>query len=152
MVEVLRTLWRGGMVEHHGEFYDFAPLQMAPAPGHPIPLLGGGLSKPALRRVGRLLDGWVSDLHSAEELAAIVTEIRRQRAEYGRSDEPLQIVAACTDAFGVDGYRRLEEIGVTHVLTKPWVFHGATDASPAADKAEGLKRFAAEIIEPMQRG
>ena len=31
-IEVLRTLWRGGMVEHHGEFYDFDKLEMAPAP------------------------------------------------------------------------------------------------------------------------
>ena len=32
MVEVVRTLWRGGMVEHHGDAYEFPRLQMSPAP------------------------------------------------------------------------------------------------------------------------
>lgn len=151
MVEVLRTLWSGGMVEHHGEFYDFDPLQMAPAPAQKIPLLGGGFSKPALRRVGRTLDGWVSDLHTTEELKTIVARIREQRTRYDRSDEPLEVFAACMDAFGIDGYRRLEDVGVTHVLSKPWVFYSGASSS-AADKLEGLKRFAGEIIEPMSAG
>lgn len=151
MVEVMRALWRGGMVEHHGEFYDFGPLQMSPAPARPIPLLGGGLSDPALRRVGRTLDGWISDLHSTEQLRAIVAKIRGQRARFDRADAPLEIYAACTDAFGLDGYRRLEEIGVTHVLSKPWFFYTGA-ASSAQDRIDGLKRFADEIIEPMRGG
>src|ERR1700687_3529728 len=32
MITVLRKLWEGGMVEHHGEFIDFPPLQISPAP------------------------------------------------------------------------------------------------------------------------
>ena len=36
MIEVMRTLWAGGMVEHHGGFYDFARLQMSPAPAPPV--------------------------------------------------------------------------------------------------------------------
>ncbi len=37
MIAVLRTLWSGGMVEHHGEFYDFDRLEMSPVPSQPIP-------------------------------------------------------------------------------------------------------------------
>jgi hypothetical protein len=41
----------------------------------------------------------------------------------------------------VDGYRRLEEIGVTHVQTMPWLFYGGP--TEALDKKlEGLRRFA----------
>ena len=32
MIDVMRALWRGGMVEHHGRFFDFDRLQMSPAP------------------------------------------------------------------------------------------------------------------------
>ncbi|MHC4215298.1 MAG: TIGR03619 family F420-dependent LLM class oxidoreductase, partial [Planctomycetota bacterium] len=76
MIEVMRTLWAGGMVEHHGEYYDFGRLQMSPAPKARIPIIIGGLSEPALRRVGRLGDGWISDIHTAEELGEIVAKIR----------------------------------------------------------------------------
>ena len=55
MLEVLRKLWAGGMVEHHGEFYDFPRLQMSPAVERPIPIYSGGVSKAAFRRVGRLV-------------------------------------------------------------------------------------------------
>jgi probable F420-dependent oxidoreductase len=150
MIQVMRTLWRGGMVEHHGEFYDFEPLQMSPAPTAPIPLLGGGLSEPALRRVGCLLDGWISDLHTAEELSRIIGTIRAYREEYGRADAPLEIVAACSDVVDVDGFRRLEDAGVTQILTKPWVFYCGPKAS-LRDKCEALVRYAGEIIDPMSQ-
>ena len=42
MVEVVRTQWNGGMVEHHGEFYDFDPVEMRPAPPAPVPIYVGG--------------------------------------------------------------------------------------------------------------
>ncbi|MEE9608186.1 MAG: LLM class F420-dependent oxidoreductase [Myxococcota bacterium] len=145
MIEVLRKLWAGGMVEHHGHFYDFGRLQMSPAPRGRIPIYVGGTSEAALRRVGRVGDGWVSDLHTAEELKQIVEQLRVYRAEYGRADEPLEVVAACSDAFDVDGFRRLEEIGVTQLLTMPWLMYGGSTES-LDDKRDGLRRFADDII------
>jgi probable F420-dependent oxidoreductase len=149
MVQVMRKLWAGGMVEHHGEFYDFDRLQMSPAVTKPIPIYSGGLSKPALRRVGRLSDGWISDLHTTDELRKIVSEIRSYREEYGRAEEPLDIVAACTDAVDVDGYRRLEEVGVTHVQTMPWIFYGLS-GDVLGEKREGLERFGGEVISKLR--
>ncbi len=145
MVEVMRTLWRGGMVEHHGEFYDFEPLQMSPAPAEPIPILVGGISEAALRRVGRLGDGWISDLHGIDEIADYVERIRGYREEYGRGDAPLEIFAAARDAFEIEGYRRLAATGVTHAFTVPWIFYGG----PTDDldrQIEGVRRFAEDIF------
>ncbi len=149
MIEVMRKLWQGGMVEHHGEFYDFDRLQMSPAVEAAIPIMSGGTSKPALRRVGRLTDGWISDLHSLEELREIVAEIRGYRAEFGREGAPLEIYAACNDAFGVDGCRQLEEVGVTHLLTMPWVFYGL-DGDSLEEKQEGLRRFGEDVIDKLR--
>ena len=53
MIEVLKKVWAGGMVEHHGEFTDFDRLQMSPAPREPIPIYVGGASPGALRRAAR---------------------------------------------------------------------------------------------------
>jgi probable F420-dependent oxidoreductase len=149
MIEVMRTLWAGGMVEHHGEHYDFGRLQMSPAPKARIPILVGGLSEAALRRVGRLGDGWISDIHTMEELREIVAKIRAYRDEYGRADAPLEIVAACSDASGADGVRRLEDLGVTHVQTMPWLMYdGSTDSLD--DKIDGIRRFANDVIDKLR--
>jgi probable F420-dependent oxidoreductase len=144
MIEVMRKLWAGGMVEHHGEIYDFDRLEMSPVPRRPIPIYVGGLSKPALRRAARH-DGWISDLHSTAELKEIILQLRALREQIGRGGEPLHVLASATDAFDIDGYRRLGEVGVTHLLTMPWIFYGGTLDS-LDSKKEGIRRFGEEII------
>ncbi len=145
MIEVLRKLWTGERVEHHGRFYDFEPLRMTPAPSAPVPIYFGGLSEPALRRAARLGDGWVSDLHTIEEFREIIGRLRQYREEYGRASDPLHVIGACIDAADVDGYRRLEDVGVTHLQTMPWVFYSGTTAS-LDDKLAGIRRFADDVI------
>ncbi len=145
MIEVMRKLWSGEMVEHHGRFYDFDRLRMLPAPTQPIPLYVGGVSEPALRRAARMGDGWLSDLHTSEELRAIVEKLRSYREEYGRAQQPFDVIAACSDASGTDGYRRLEDLGVTHVLTLPWAFYGGSAGGLDA-KRDGNRRFADDVI------
>ena len=143
-IEVMRKLWSGDYVEHHGRFYDFGRVRMLPAPGASVPLYGGGLSEPALRRAARL-DGWISDLHPRAALVELVSRLRAYRAEAGRAGEPFAVLAACSDAFEVDGIRRLEDAGVTHYTTAPWLFYGGSwDSLP--DKVGGMRRFADEVI------
>lgn len=145
MVDVLRTLWRGGMVEFHGEFYDFERLAMNPAPETPVPIFVGGFSEPALRRVARLADGWISDTHSAAELEALVGRIAELRRETGRDGLPFEVVGACTELVDLDGYRRLEDAGVTHMTTMPWLRAGALDP-PLDAKRDALRRFADQFV------
>ncbi len=148
MVEVMRKLWSGERVEHHGRHYDFGPVRMTPAPGAPIPIYVGGLSEAALRRTARIGDGWVSDLHTIEEFRQIIGRLRQYREEYGRGGEPLEVIAACTDAADVDGYRRLEDVGVTHLQTMPWVFYGSDES--LEHKLAGIERFAGEVISKLR--
>ncbi len=59
-VAIFKKLWSQGPVDHHGEFYNFAPLRCEPRPvqrPHP-PIWVGGHSKAALRRTARYADGW----------------------------------------------------------------------------------------------
>ena len=146
MIEVLRKLWTGEMVEHHGRFYDFARLQMSPGVGERIPILSGGVSEAALRRVGRLSDGWISEIHTTEQLREIVGRLRRLRAEYGREREPLAVFGTCIDARDVDGFRRLEEIGVTGILAMPWATGDSHCSPPLSEKRQSLRRFADDVI------
>jgi probable F420-dependent oxidoreductase len=143
MIEVMRKLWTGDRVEHRGEFYEFAALRMSPAPGARIPVWVGGISDAALRRAARN-DGWISDLQPAHDIIESTQKIRKRRAESGRR-ETFDVMASASDVHDVDGYRRLEDAGVTHILTMPWAFyHGLTE--DLTKKCDGIRRFADEVF------
>lgn len=145
MVEVMRLLWSGEMVEYRGEYYQFDKLEMNPAPTAHIPIWVGGISDAAMKRAARLGDGWVTDLQTTDEIIACIDKVRGYRKEYGRDHLPFSVMATPSDAFTVDGYRKLEDAGVTHILTMPWPFyHGETE--DIDKKIDGVKRYADDII------
>lgn len=145
MVEIMRLLWSGEMVEYQGQHYQFAPMEMNPAPSQPVPIWFGGISNPAMKRAARLADGWVTDLQSSKEIIESIGKIQQWRKEFGREDLPFEIMATPSDAYDVDGYKRLQDAGVSHILTMPWPFyHGDTDE--LEKKVDGVKRYADDII------
>jgi probable F420-dependent oxidoreductase len=148
MLEVMRILWSGERVEYEGEFYRFDRLKLTPPfPPSPIPVWVGGISDLALRRAARN-DGWLSDLQTSSEILECVNRVQGYRRELGR-DGAFDVMASAKDAADVDGYRRLGEGGVTHVLTMPWIFyHGLTE--DVEEKVDGIKRFAEDVISKMK--
>ncbi|HEY6796537.1 MAG TPA: TIGR03619 family F420-dependent LLM class oxidoreductase [Kineosporiaceae bacterium] len=146
-IEVLRLILGGGTVAFHGEFFDFGALRMSPAPGRPVPFYIGGHTEPALRRAARVGDGWASAMMTRDELHRAIQRLAELRAEYGRAGEPFEIQAVCTDRFGVSGYRDLEDIGVTDVITVPWLFEGLGFEADVERKAAAMERFAEKVIQ-----
>jgi len=145
MVEIMRLLWSGKLVEYQGKYYKFSPLEMNPAPTAPIPLWFGGMSEPAMRRAARIGDGWVPDQRRSAEIIECIARIRCWREEYGRDHLPFDVMAVPSDAFDVDAYRRLEDAGVTHIKTIPWAFyHRQTEELDK--KIDGIKRYADDVI------
>ena len=149
-VEVLRKLWQGGLVEHHGEFYDFDKLQMAPVPSKPVPIIVGGHSEIALRRAAQRGDGWVGIYYTRDELRGYVARLDELRSEAGRADEPFDVQASIIDAPPTaDVVAQLEGMGVTTLLTSAWMMEGLTNAS-LDDNKRALDSFAAKYIEPLR--
>ncbi|MFZ4518530.1 MAG: TIGR03619 family F420-dependent LLM class oxidoreductase [Microthrixaceae bacterium] len=136
MVEVLRTLWAGGMVEHHGEFYDFAPVEMRPAPPAAVPIYVGGHSDIAFRRAARLGDGWLGVHYSPAELLAHCETLQHAREDAGTADRPFEIIASPLAAPSSDLVEELEAAGVTTILTSAWMAAGLN--APDVDRAEEL--------------
>ena len=98
-----------------------------------------------MKRAARLGDGWVTDLQTSAEIIESIERIQAWRKEYGREDQPFDIMATPSDAYDVDGYKRLADAGVTHIMTMPWPFyHGDTDELDK--KIDGVKRYADDII------
>lgn len=81
---VLRALLAGGPVTHHGQFFDMEDAVIVPPPQPPIPLIVGGRSDAALRRAGRLGDGWIGIWNSARRFEEATAIIDDAAAEAGR--------------------------------------------------------------------
>ena len=98
MEEYLRcldALWTQDPVEFAGEFYSVPRSHTGPVPvqrPHP-PVLLGGSATPALRRAGRLAEGWISSSRQdLTQIAASVEEVRAGAREAGRDPEAVRIV------------------------------------------------------------
>jgi probable F420-dependent oxidoreductase len=116
IIPLLRRLWTEPVVEHDGEHYRLPPVRFEPKPfQHPIPIEIGGTSAPALRRAGRIGDGWL-ELGSADDdaLGAAVAVVREERRRAGREQLPFQITTQLTS--GVDRAKRLADLGVTRLI------------------------------------
>jgi probable F420-dependent oxidoreductase len=146
MIDVIKLVLGGGMVEFHGKFYDFDKLQMSPAPSEPVPFYVGGHTDVALRRAARTGDGWTSAMLTCDELAEIIGKLKALLAEIDRADDPFEYQAVCIDKFGVDGHRDLAEAGVTDYIGMPWVFEGLGFDAPLEAKKDSIKRFADTYI------
>ena len=94
-VRVLRALWGEQPAEFTGDFYTVPRGTALPRPVQPggPPILLGGTAPVALRRVGRIADGWVTssraDLSRIHESIAIV---REAAAGAGRDPGALRII------------------------------------------------------------
>ncbi|MCW2651903.1 MAG: putative F420-dependent oxidoreductase, Rv2161c family [Mycobacterium sp.] len=146
MIDVIKLLLGGGMVEFHGEFYDFERLQMSPAPSRPVPFYVGGHTDVALKRAARVGDGWTSAMMTRDQLADTIATLNKYREEYGRDVLPFEFQAVCMDRFGVDGHRDLAEIGVTDNIVIPWLFDGLGFDAALSAKQDSMKRFAQTYI------
>jgi probable F420-dependent oxidoreductase len=91
----LTTIWTDDPVEHHGEFYDVPRGRVDPRPvqrPHPPILLGGG-APAALRRAGRLADGWISSSRfPIGQVPDAVATIRTAAEAAGRDFSAFRIV------------------------------------------------------------
>jgi probable F420-dependent oxidoreductase len=94
-IRCLRAIWTDDVVEYEGKFYRVPRSRVDPKPvqqPHP-PVLLGGAAEVALRRAGRLADGWISS--SREDLTRIdesIAVVRGAALEAGRDAEALRFM------------------------------------------------------------
>jgi len=141
-ITAMRKVWRGETVEHRSEFLDWHGFKSLPAPVQQpnLPVVIGGATPPALRRAGRLGDGWFAPTGGAEQLEALLPQVHQAARDAGRDPAAIEISAMWNYAKeGADSVSRYADLGV-HRLIVPVQALGAD--GPAA----GLDRLAEEVI------
>jgi alkanesulfonate monooxygenase SsuD/methylene tetrahydromethanopterin reductase-like flavin-dependent oxidoreductase (luciferase family) len=85
---IVRQLMTGKAVSYHGTFFDLEEAVIGPAPAEPVPIIVGGRSDAAIRRAGRLGDGWLGIWNSPRRFAAAAEMAAQEAALAGRPDPP----------------------------------------------------------------
>ena len=145
MIDVMRKIWQGGMVEHHGEFFDFPRLQIAPEPTKTVPIYLGGASAPAMKRAATRGDGWIGAGNTPDEVPGILAEFKRLRIEAGRPDEPFETLIGLSTPPDLDTFKRLHDQGMTAGISYPFTFALGMKSS-LDDKKRVMEQFAKQFI------
>jgi len=90
-IRALRALFAEEPATFSGRFYDFEDIAIDPPPVQPggPPIVIGGRSEAALRRAGRLGDGWLAYMASTDGFARGLATMRRYAEEADRDPDAL---------------------------------------------------------------
>lgn len=102
-MSLLRACWTGSPEAFEGEHYTLPEgVVCQPTPARPSPLLVGGMSPAALRRAGRLGDGWLALQRASaldvDSLATAVGRVRRAAEQAGRDPGTLRFILRVTQS------------------------------------------------------
>jgi probable F420-dependent oxidoreductase len=159
-LEIFKAICAGGEVAYRGDTYAFDPIFSSPPAlqrPHP-PILIGGLSNAALRRVVRHGNGWLAVSAPAEQLRERLALLDRLAAESGRQRQDislaykifLSIGEAKGGAFGArepgtgslsevrDDIKRLFDLGFTTIIVRH-------RGDSAAEQMRQIERFVTDI-------
>ena len=97
---VVRQLLTRPRVTHHGEFFSLDDVGVGFLPGKPLDIWLGGSTEPALRRIGRLADGWLASFVTPDEAGDGIAVIKAAAADAGRSIDDDHYGVTIPVAFG----------------------------------------------------
>ncbi|ULE33054.1 TIGR03619 family F420-dependent LLM class oxidoreductase [Mycobacterium sp. IDR2000157661] len=150
MIPALRALWQGGWVSWSGTHYQVPEMMIEPHPETEVPILCGGESDAALRRAASACEGWVGYAYAWDDAARYVERLHALRRDYGRADEPFDIMLALLEPPTVDLYKRAEDIGITAVMCAPWMGAAGMDCEDVERYRQPIERFAETVIDKVR--
>lgn len=143
-IQVMKKLWTGEYVEHHGKYFNFPPSICLPKPvqrPHPPILLGSIGSPNVYRRVAEWGDGWLPFCTDPREITEGKAEIAKYALAVGRNPAALEISAfAPPEMFQTaKGVAALAAAGADSVVL--WLKEGSQ-----ADTLAQLETLARELF------
>jgi probable F420-dependent oxidoreductase len=127
-IEVMKALWTEDVAEYHGELYDLPPCRLYPKPAqqpHP-PILVGGESDAALRRVVELGQGWFGFDRAPEDVPEAMVRLEKLLDEHGRDRADISVtVCPYLKPIGDGAMEQYAEAGVDRVVLPVLAFDAA---------------------------
>jgi probable F420-dependent oxidoreductase len=144
-LRLLKALWTDEVVDFDGEFHSVRNVRQDPKPvqrPHP-PILVGGESAAAMRRVARLGDGWFGWNHLPDSAVEHVTALRGHLEAEGRSLEDVRVtLSPYFNEVDVAAVEQYAAAGVDELVVFLPAF-SAEDVAGALDALEPLRERAA---------
>ena len=134
-----RLLTADEPVTFEGRFFSVSGASAGPRPAKPLDIWIAGSAPRALRRVGRLADGWLGSLMTPDEAGEAVRAIQASAAEAGREVEP--------DHFGMSMAITFGAIPDSYALSVARRRPGVAPESLAADGWAGARRLISAYAE-----
>jgi probable F420-dependent oxidoreductase len=178
MIVLMRRLWSEQDVTFKGKFFAVENATVMPRPWQKngLPIWIGGRSEAALRRTGRLGDGWLVSSVSPAEVESGIRAIRAYAAEAGRQVPedhygvliPFYFAANSDKAFEIAGnsvrprvdlpvadFTAFGAPGQVRAKVEAYIAAGATKfimrpCGPLEHWGEQIKTLAREVIQPLQ--
>lgn len=178
MIVLMRRLWTEESVTFEGKFFSVKDITIMPRPSQTagLPIWIGGRSQAAMRRTGRLGDGWLVSSVSPAEVDAGIKAIRVYAAEAGRQVPedhygvliPFYFAVSADKAWEIaersirprddlpsSAFTALGSPGEVRAKVQSYIFAGATKfvmrpCGPFEGWREQTEILAREVIQPLQ--
>lgn len=144
IVEILKRAWAGGAFAFHGEHYRFESLVVTPS-AIEIPLVLGGGTERALRRVARWADGWRNPSSTTfEECSRIRERLHEMLGANGRSPDSFQFHISMLDTTA-ETVERYRDAGFVHLSVPTFALWRQEEPVPLERKLETIDELAAGL-------
>jgi probable F420-dependent oxidoreductase len=139
-IQILRQAWTGRRFSFEGRAFRYDRVKVTPPPAHEggIPIYLGGYADAAVRRAGRMADGYITDADAIEEVRPVLSQLDEAARSAGRDPGSLAIaliqnafVARDEDAWETAG------AGVAHQLGSYRAWEAGAD-TPDHDRLEPI--------------
>jgi alkanesulfonate monooxygenase SsuD/methylene tetrahydromethanopterin reductase-like flavin-dependent oxidoreductase (luciferase family) len=117
-ITIVRALLTGESFDFDGEFFQFDDVVIGPPPSAPVPIVIGGRSDAALRRAGRVGDGWNGMWISPKRYAQAIELVEETAADAGRTIDRSHNTVTVWCGVGKD-----DDAARGHVAAQMWDFY-----------------------------
>ncbi len=146
-IELMRKLWTEDKTTYEGEFTKVEGVRSFPKPavGGKVPVLFGGESEPALKRVASYGNGWMGLGVTPDEARVKIRQLHQFARDYKRNPEELEIIIGPYNKPATpDALKPYHDAGVHELaLTVGFEF-----PERPSDIGPWLEKLAAQWVEP----
>jgi len=117
ITEILRRAWAPGRFSYEGRHYSYDDIDVTPKPARVPPILIGGFVEDAVRRAGRIGDGYLSSRADPARVATAFEMVAEEREKAGMDGPP--VVGILQNAYVTEDPERdwpMVSAGIGHQL------------------------------------